>query len=178
MATAITFSKPLGTALGYGFVGLCAMLLGCVFPLACRLGARNGQRVGIGVSWLYFANIVGSTAGPLLTGFVLMDFLPIDRLSLLISLLAMLAAMLSWLVALAETGRKTRVVFLTAAAVAVAILLQGTLYGGLLERLSYKSGTMRGASMRRSSIACLSPKGRGVSTRRFKTGAGSLRWTR
>jgi spermidine synthase len=50
-----------------------------LFPIAHHLGTRiDGQRLGRSLSRVYFLNIAGSTLGPLVTGFVLLDHLSID----------------------------------------------------------------------------------------------------
>ncbi len=46
--------------------------LGGMFPVLCHYGSPE-QNVGLAVSRLYLANILGCVAGPLLTGFVLME---------------------------------------------------------------------------------------------------------
>ncbi len=84
-ANLLTVSSALGTATMYVVVTIVSFLLGAVFPVLCHYGARAGQSVGLAVSRLYVANIVGSTLGPLLTGFVLMQYLPTDRIILCIS---------------------------------------------------------------------------------------------
>jgi len=55
-------------------VALGAGLLGATFPLIAHFGVDPDSHAGAGVSYLYGANILGSTAGSLLTGFVLLEF--------------------------------------------------------------------------------------------------------
>lgn len=48
--------------------------LGAIFPVLCKLAVGNKEEsVGQETSWIYAGNIIGSTAGPLFTGYVLMD---------------------------------------------------------------------------------------------------------
>lgn len=57
-----------------------AGLKGILFPIAHHLGSMGqGPRVGRSMSRIYFANILGATAGPLLTGFVALDYLSVDE---------------------------------------------------------------------------------------------------
>jgi len=57
-----------------------AGLKGTLFPIAHHLGSLGqGPRVGRSMSRIYFGNILGATAGPLLTGFVALDYLSIDE---------------------------------------------------------------------------------------------------
>ncbi|MHC4449664.1 MAG: spermine/spermidine synthase domain-containing protein [Planctomycetota bacterium] len=55
-------------------IALGAGLLGTTFPLIAHFGVNPDEHAGAGVSLLYGANILGATAGSLLTGFVLLDF--------------------------------------------------------------------------------------------------------
>ena len=55
-------------------VAVGAGLLGTAFPLIAHFGVNPDEHAGAGVSYLYGANILGSTAGSLLTGFVLLDY--------------------------------------------------------------------------------------------------------
>ena len=62
---------------------LCSGLKGVVFPIAHHLGSVpvSGQ-VAKSVSRVYFFNILGSTLGPLITGFVLLDMLTLQQVML------------------------------------------------------------------------------------------------
>jgi predicted membrane-bound spermidine synthase len=67
---------------------LASALLGSVFPLLCRLGVSVDDRAGRDVSLIYVSNIVGSTAGSLVIGFVLMNHFGLRQISLQLSFLA------------------------------------------------------------------------------------------
>src|SRR3954470_18718822 len=54
-------------------VALSAALLGAILPLVSHFGIKPDDRAGARVSYVYLANIVGSGAGSLLTGFVFLD---------------------------------------------------------------------------------------------------------
>ncbi len=79
-------SAAAGLLATHGVVAAVSFLLGGIFPVLCHYAARAGESVGITVSRIYLANIVGSTAGPLLTGFVLMQYFPTDRIILHLSI--------------------------------------------------------------------------------------------
>ena len=64
---------PRGLNAAYAMIGVVAFLQGGIFTIFCHVGVRSEEAVGVSVSWIYLANIIGSTAGPLLTGFVLLD---------------------------------------------------------------------------------------------------------
>lgn len=67
-------------------VALAAGAMGAVLPQTSHFAIPADDKAGQRVSYLYVANIVGSTTGSLLTGFVLLDKLPIAKVCLVISL--------------------------------------------------------------------------------------------
>lgn len=73
--------QALGTLIAYAVVGLKANIMGGVFPALCHLGLdqksqKNSPSIGA-VGYIYFANIVGSTLGALLSGFLIFEYLTI-----------------------------------------------------------------------------------------------------
>jgi hypothetical protein len=61
-------------------VMLTAGLKSVMFPIAHHLGSQqSGARVGRSVSKVYFGNIIGSTLGPIVMGYVLLDYLTVDQ---------------------------------------------------------------------------------------------------
>lgn len=75
---------------GYGFVIGAGALIGLTFPLLCHAAIPPGQDTGSQLSRLYLANIIGSGAGSLLTGFLFMEWLPLSALGMLLLLLSWL----------------------------------------------------------------------------------------
>src|SRR5262249_5776414 len=72
------------------------------FPVAHYLGSeRSGPKVGSSVSKVYFANIAGSTLGPLITGFVLLDVLSLQQAFALMAALTAIVAL--WCLRAAST---------------------------------------------------------------------------
>ncbi|HEV8552411.1 MAG TPA: spermidine synthase [Casimicrobiaceae bacterium] len=63
----------LGIALALVYV--LARCWGMLLPCLAQLGIAADSRTGMRTAWLYLANILGSAAGSILTGFVLMDHL-------------------------------------------------------------------------------------------------------
>ena len=56
-----------------------AAIKSVLFPIAHHLGSnQSGPRVGSSVSKIYFGNIIGSTLGPVVTGFYLLDVTTVD----------------------------------------------------------------------------------------------------
>jgi hypothetical protein len=79
-------------------IALIAASKSALFPIVHHLGSlASGPRVGRSVSRIYFGNIVGSTLGPLVTGFLALDYLTVDQcfgLAAVMCLLASIAAVL------------------------------------------------------------------------------------
>ncbi len=62
-----------------------------LFPIAHHLGSsRTGTKIGTSISNVYFGNIVGSTFGPLVTGFYLLDNFTTEQCIILVGIGSML----------------------------------------------------------------------------------------
>jgi spermidine synthase len=84
-------SNLIAPALGIVFT---AGLKSTLFPIVHHLGSfAEGPRVGRSVSRIYFGNIIGATLGPLVTGFVALDYLSIDECFGSVAALCLLASM-------------------------------------------------------------------------------------
>jgi spermidine synthase len=71
-----------------------AALKSILFPIAHHLGSvPEGPQVGRSVSRIYFGNIIGATLGPLLTGFVALDYLSVDECFALIAAACLLLSL-------------------------------------------------------------------------------------
>ena len=112
--------------------------LGAILPLVSHQAVAPDARAGARVSWIYFANILGSTLGSLLTGFWLTDRWSLRQISLFLGILgAVMGA-----VALQAGIRDRRLIprILSAAAVAgLAVILNPWIFDGLYERLVHKA---------------------------------------
>ncbi|MBI1809827.1 MAG: methyltransferase domain-containing protein [Gemmatimonadetes bacterium] len=116
--------------------GLTSFAMGTVFPLLCAEGARDAAATGSGVSRVIVANVLGATAGPLLTGFVLLQVETLQHNILFLSIGCLVMAEVLWLAAPEARGRRRGVV---AGALAALTLLvaQPTLYTLFLESLHF-----------------------------------------
>ena len=75
-------------------VALAAALLGAILPLVSHFGIKPDDRAGQKLSYVYLANIIGSAAGSLVTGFVLFDLWPMATISaILVSIGLLLVAL-------------------------------------------------------------------------------------
>jgi predicted membrane-bound spermidine synthase len=142
-ANAATLWGPLATLVSFAFLFLIALLSGGIFPVLCEYGVRGDSEVGRGVSWVYAANILGSTAGPLVTGFVLLDSYGLEQLVVALSVLTLVLSLGVFLRASRELPKCRRLrapAAIVAAAVVVLFLsLGGTLNRDLLAKLHLKA---------------------------------------
>ncbi|HEY6527165.1 MAG TPA: hypothetical protein VIZ65_00615 [Cellvibrionaceae bacterium] len=70
-----------------GLIFISAASNGAIFPLVHHWFTRRGKDMGRSLSKVYFANVMGSALGPVITGFILLDNIP---MYLLLQLLATL----------------------------------------------------------------------------------------
>jgi spermidine synthase len=74
-------------------IAFTAALKSTLFPIVHHLGSfSQGPRVGRSVSRIYFGNIIGATLGPLVTGFVALDYLSVDECFGVIAAICLLAS--------------------------------------------------------------------------------------
>jgi spermidine synthase len=115
------------------FIATSAFLKSILFPIAHHLGTViDGDKVGVSVSRVYFANILGATTGPLITGLLLLQWMSLQANFVAVGLLTALAG----LACLARSSWNPAKLLLPAAPVAaVAVLaLQFPLVANLIQR--------------------------------------------
>jgi spermidine synthase len=108
-------------------IALTAGLKSTLFPIVHHLGCfAQGPRLGRSVSRIYFGNIIGATLGPLITGFVALDYLSVDKCFGIAAAICLLAS-----VACVLKSAKPKLVLLTlfAAMLASAIASRSLLPG-------------------------------------------------
>ncbi|WP_338845361.1 fused MFS/spermidine synthase [Massilia sp. W12] len=127
-------NKTLAVYLAYGLVAWLAYFTGCLLPILIHLGSREST---MAMSRLYFANILGATCGPLLTGFVLLHYLSLETNVVLLSLATLaLLAFLLWQMP-AEPVLKRNAVWLALGGVALAGFCHTPLFDLHLEKMQY-----------------------------------------
>lgn len=115
-------------------VVVAAGLMGIGFPLLCHHAIAPDRESGARLSYIYLANIIGSGAGSLLTGFVLTEFFALWQISA-----GLLVASIAIAVALTRTaGRVVGADLLGWLACAALAVSSPWLYGNLYARLQYK----------------------------------------
>ena len=67
-----------------GLIAMSSAMLGAVLPLVSHFGIAPDRLAGTHLSYLYAANIVGSVLGSFLTGFVLLEVMPIRTIATLL----------------------------------------------------------------------------------------------
>jgi spermidine synthase len=117
-------------------VGIAAAGLGSVFPLTTHLAVEPDEGAGRKVSYIYLANILGSTLGSLLTGFIVMDHLSLGGAHVL---LLFLGLGMSLLLLLRRGGSSPVMPAALIGAVALAAALAGKVpFESLYEKLQLK----------------------------------------
>ena len=132
--------------LGLGVVVIGAAFLGTILPVVSHFGIEPDDRAGVRLSYVYLANIVGSAAGSLITGFVLMDRMSI--LGIAITLLVLGFLLPAALVAMSGAPRPKALAHYGGLGIVLALttLALPRLYAQLYERLLFKNewdGTQR-----------------------------------
>jgi predicted membrane-bound spermidine synthase len=112
-----------------------AAVFGTILPLICHFSIAPDAHAGRRMAGVYVANILGSGAGSLLTGFVLMEWLTLYQLSMLLVAVAAVTSALVWCIEKPVREPPTGVLVLV-----FCLLLPGVIaYTGLWERLQYRS---------------------------------------
>jgi len=126
-----------GLIAGFILLGFLSCFAGAIFPLLCQIGATSrSKQTGVIVAWLYFLNILGATAGTLITGFVLFDEFTLGQNTAIITAMSFLV----WLTVPRKFSTKGFAV--CAAALVAAILIQPRLYENIVANLqSFPLGT-------------------------------------
>jgi len=135
---ALGFVSHYRPGLALPLVSLVAMLLGAAFPLISHAAVSPDARAGRRLSLLYVSNIIGSTLGSLLVGYVLMDIWSMRQIAIAIALTG-IALGTAILVGSAPAGR-TRMVYLACCAALGGLVIASAtpLFDRIYERLEVK----------------------------------------
>ncbi len=133
-----TFGKQAGPFLIYPIIALVAFFTGGVLPMLIHVGVANQDDDSTEtMSWLYFANIIGATFGPMLTGFILLDHFTLEgnvviltgiTLAFVLALLAVIPKPMEY---------KRRALGMMLAMVVGGGVLHGWLFAGHMEKIQY-----------------------------------------
>ena len=124
--------------LAFEGVGLAAVGWGAALPLISHLAVNADEAAGRKVSYMYAANIVGSVAGTLLTGFVFMDVMSLETICAILAATGLVSSVL--LIAFAPAGKTTRFIFTGVGALVSigALLLTPKAFDRIFEKLLFK----------------------------------------
>lgn len=132
------FGKDAGPYLIFPLIGLVAFLSGGVLPMLIHVGIDDkGDSSTVAMSWLYFANIIGATCGPMLTGFILLDRFTLEGNVVVLSAIT-LAFVVALLLVVPKPARWKGVAAGTMALlVGAGLLAHQSLYAGHMEKIQY-----------------------------------------
>jgi spermidine synthase len=114
------------------------MLLGAVLPLTSHLAIAADDRAGARLSYLYLANILGSCAGSLGTGFVAMDHASTRQIAVGLALLGFVLAAIVILATEPRPGARALSMGAVLAGSAAVVLISHAAFDQIYERLLYR----------------------------------------
>jgi spermidine synthase len=114
---------------------LVAALIGSVMPLLCQVGVTAGARAGSEVSWTYASNILGSTLGSLIVGFVWMHHFGLKQVSEQLALAAIITGAFVLFLGGGSNKSTLRWALPLGAACLIALLAASSCYSGFYEKL-------------------------------------------
>jgi predicted membrane-bound spermidine synthase len=116
-----------------------ASFFGATFPLVAHVSVDPAGRVGALLSYLYAANIVGSTVGTLIVGYVLMDYWTVYQISIVLLLGGGFFSAAVFVVSARPLGRWRPGIALAVAAMFLMIVAARPLFRTLYDRLLFKN---------------------------------------
>lgn len=150
VATTIQSDLVTGLFLGYFLISLVSAFSGCILPILSENYIKQKNQVGQEFSKIYLVNIVGSTIGPLFTGFILLNHFGVSECVLILTILSLVCGILI-LIQKIQRYKKTIFYFLTF----YAFLICGIhpfLYERFLERLNQQNVQFKHLIENRSGI--------------------------
>jgi spermidine synthase len=120
-------------------IAIAAACLGAIFPMLCHISIPPDGSAGVRMSYLYLGNIIGSALGSYLTGFVLMDILPLPYVTVLLTLVGIAVGVV--LLPRAKLPRASFALSLTGSLLAAIFVVQGAepLFHHMYEKMLMKT---------------------------------------
>lgn len=129
-------SKTTGPTFAYLLTAVAAYYTGGMLPMLIHIGVNNQkQNSAMAMSWLYFANIIGATLGPLMTGFILLEYFTLEQNVVILSALTLLFLIILLIVIPKERSYKWKISGLVTAGIVGAFISHGVLFETYLERI-------------------------------------------
>ena len=116
---------------------LTAGLLGSVLPLLCQASVSANSSAGRSVSLIYLSNIIGSTLGSLVIGFVLMDHFGTQAISIQLAVVTALTGLIVIVFRNGHFASPPKVAWAIALVASVAIPLAALAYGNLYGKMIF-----------------------------------------
>lgn len=129
---------------GLLLVSLATLFLGAVFPLLAEAALKPDFRTGRGLSLVYVSNIVGSTLGSFLVGYVVMDFWSTQQTAVALALAGLVLGAALLLGSDLPRRRRSMAIGITAVVALGIIVSSSRLFDGLYERLEKKRDYVAG----------------------------------
>ncbi len=120
-------------------IALSASLFGATFPLISHVSVPSDHKAGAALSYLYAANIAGSTLGSFIVGFVLMDHFSLQTISVALLAGGMLFAFGIIAVSDASHAQLKKGLAFGLALSGVVIALSHPIFGSIYDRLLFKN---------------------------------------
>ncbi|AIL64545.1 Spermidine synthase [Rickettsiales bacterium Ac37b] len=121
---------------GYLMVGVCAYYIAPIFPILTHI-SNNGYeqtKSGFRVSLIYTANIIGSTLGPLITGFVLFDYFTLKQNIIILTFISIMLVLA--ITAFINNNYKSKIL-LYLGIIILLIIPENKLFSNFLENIQY-----------------------------------------
>lgn len=98
-AHVLTWNDAAGRLVLLTATALTSAAMGGILPLLCEVAAGTGLSAGTATSRVLLANVLGCAAGPLVTGYVMLEVETLEHNVLIVSLAALGVSQALWLVA-------------------------------------------------------------------------------
>ncbi|HEX7665631.1 MAG TPA: fused MFS/spermidine synthase, partial [Polyangiaceae bacterium] len=121
-----------------GSVALAAGAMGAVLPLVAHFGIDPDDAAGANLGYVYLANIIGSTLGSLLTGFVLMEIASTRAISTGLAFAGFTMALLLVFASGSEGASLRKWIGFVGAGAAITLVTAGPAFDRIWERLLFE----------------------------------------
>jgi len=122
----------------FPMISLGALLFGATFPLVSHVSIHGDDKAGSALSYLYAANIAGSTLGSFTIGFILMNYFSLGQISSMLLLLGTLFAVSVLAAGGVPRLQLSRAFALSMAATALCITFSRPVFATIYDRLLFK----------------------------------------
>ena len=129
--------KEYGLSFSYLAIEYVAFLTGGVFPILMHIGIHNNSKAASAVSLVYCCNIMGSILGPLVTGFIFLEYFSLKQNILIILVLTIVFTGVIIIISPFLKIIKYKLLAGLAVLTVTIMLSQGVLYQHILEAMLY-----------------------------------------